>query len=73
MGIIIEQSRETGNTWHTRLRKTRQKHNTHVLDTTSRKYKHKQRKQYIRPQTTGSKDESNIVSIRKSETILRQT
>ena len=61
------QSRETGNTCHTRRRKTNQKHNTicawhHYAQANTNNVN----KTWAFIQTTGSKDEPNIVFIRKS-------
>jgi len=58
------QSRETGNIEYTRQRPTKQKHNTICV---GRYYKQrKKNKTGALIQTTGGKDESNIVFMRKS-------
>jgi len=60
------QSRETGNIGYTRRRKTKQKHNTicvghHYMQT----YTNNINKTCFLLQTTGGKDEPNIVFMRK--------
>jgi hypothetical protein len=58
---LFEIPRETGNTAHTRRGKKKKKHNTICIG-----HHHMQtRHAYILPQTTGGKDEPNIVSMRE--------
>ena len=65
--IKNEQSRETDNIGYTRRRQKKPKHPTqYVLDTTMRKKRIKRQQAF--PETTGGKDESNIIFVERKGT-----